>query len=432
MSSTSSSPIVDEVRRLLEDLPTSTKRIISASQEAKGYARAAGKILELYAEHPDEVQKVILVSDKSEVPRSESTIILMAPPTAKASGKSISGVEQNKCEPSSRKRKQHEAANNSNDSSPPPEAGGVRYVFGGAATLLETENWNEDPAAENPRHIFMIRCKGENDKHHSGFNFRRVRRKPESTSRSIKDFDPCDAFALVHAVANGHSDNSSDVSAPISIRMHQPPSSFPPREPALAPAHPFACALREANVEAVQALLSQQPQLAQAYVAKPPHWTPPNFEVSALTEVLYKSEAMPERVGKIVELLLNARASINARDTIGATPLHQAATRGSEHVINILLDAEGAHDALWAETQGNWLPLHNASNMKREGACRLLVQRMLDVYASNTSDCATENASMMLEDKKWLRPGRCDMALMDRIVKEEADNWGFANVLGGD
>ena len=88
----------------------------------------------------------------------------------------------------------------------------------------------------------------------------------------------------------------------------------------------------------------------------------------------------------------------------------------------MLLREPSAEDALWAMTQGNWMPVHNASNMKRERACRLLVEKMLDVW-SHKSERSRDNATMILDTSSWPTPGRCDTTLMDRIIKEEADSF---------
>lgn len=418
---TEAADVAEKVRNLLKELPnqhTVSSRISKESDEAKRYARAANQILELYTQHPDQVGSAITVSEETEVPRSEGTIILISPPTAKIAATNKSAVKPAAAS-RPRKRKAEEETGNSTSSSPPP-ATTVHFVFGGAGNAIE------EP--EEPTLCFMIRCRGVSpNTNYSGFSFRRVTRPPTCSpkERQLSEYEQLDAFSLVHAVVDAAGPAGTSSAVPTPSPLLQPPSSLPPREPALPTAHPFACALREANVDAVRALLAGEPRLARAYVAKPPHWTPPNFEVSALTEAISRSEAMPERAGMIVQLLLDRHARVDARDTIGATPLHQAATRGNVQVLRALLDAPGANDALWAQTQGNWLPVHNASNMQREDACRLLIKEMLDnVDGQRSSDRARDNASMMLDTRDWPKPGRCDTTLMDRFLKEEAQNWG--------
>ena len=379
--------VAEEVRRLLNELPTheTSKRILTRSEEAKSIASAANRILELYAQHPDDVRSVIPVSDNSEVQLSDNTVILISPPTAKAVARPAGTSSQ-------RKRKQG-------------EEGTVRFVFGGSGQCLEVA---DDTL------VFMYRARGDNDKGVSGFSFRRVKPNTDSQAekRQISNYTQRDAFSLLHAVVDAQ---PTIVSAPAAALSLQPPSTTQPREPALTADHPFACALREANVEAVERLLSEEPRLALAYVAKA-RWTPAPFEWPALSEALSRSEFMPERVRQVVRLLLDRRASINARDTIGATPLHQAATRGEEAVIEELLASADADEAIWAQTQGHWLPVHNASNMSREGACRLLVDRML---WSRSSDLAHENADK-IESSAWPRPSRCDTDLMERMIADAA------------
>ena len=404
--------VAETVRGLLKELPdhnTST-RILKKSDEAKRYANAANRILELYESDPDAVKAIIPVSYKSEVPLSESTIILTSPPTAKVAPKQTAAAP-------TRKRKAPEEAETASTSSSDAPMATVRFIFGGAAQDIEVGSAAEDPV------LGMQRCKGKGDdkKEYSGFRFARVLRPPEA-SHEKRTFEQRDAFVLIHAVAAAPG-ISSVAPAPSLVHSLLPPSTLPPREPALQPADPFACALREANVDAVRALLLEEPRLAQRYVMKPPHWTPANFEVSALTEAISRSEDHPERALTIVQLLLEKRACVHARDTIGATPLHQAATRGNEKVVRVLLEQPGAEEALWAQTQGNWIPVHNASNMKWEGACRLLVEKMLDIWWHN-SDRSKDNATMILSAGSWPKPGRCDTALMDRIINEENDNWG--------
>ena len=90
--------VAETVRGLLKELPdhnTST-RILKKSDEAKRYANAANRILELYESDPDAVKAIIPVSYKSEVPLSESTIILTSPPTAKVAPKQTAAAPTRK------------------------------------------------------------------------------------------------------------------------------------------------------------------------------------------------------------------------------------------------------------------------------------------------------------------------------------------------
>lgn len=406
--------VADQVRRLLQDLPNQSHLArINAWElgESNKIARAANQILELYEQHSDEVKTIITVSDKTEVPMSESTIILVSPPTSKVAGKRERDADGTGAVlPAT-------ASTSSSTSSSVPT---VRFVFGGADTTIPVDN--------TTKIICMKRGRGKDNKEFFGFRFARA--DPASPSQVNRTNEQLDAFSLVHAVAREAPSGALSI-APAPSSALQPPSTLPPREPALQPADPFACALREANVEAVRALLLEEPRLARRYVMQPPHYQPSNFEKPALTEAISRSEVHPESALAIVQLLLENRACVHARDTIAATPLHQAATRGNEQVVRALLDAPGVEEALWAQTQGNWMPIHNASDMKREGVCRLLVEKMLDIW-SHDSDRSIDNAKMMLVAGSWPRPGRCDTALMDRIVKEEAAKGGLGGILNAD
>ena len=174
--------------------------------------------------------------------------------------------------------------------------------------------------------------------------------------------------------------------------------------------HPFSCALREANVDAIRNMLSIEPQLACAYISKP-GWDPAPFRWPALSEVLSRVEVRPTRAQSIVRLLLEHGARAEARDSRAATPLHQAATRGNLPALEALLEAPGADEALWAQTKGAWLPIHNASHNGREAACKRL-------YAMMICDRSRGEASVAIDQSEWPTPARCNTAELDRVIKD--------------
>ena len=84
---------------------------------------------------------------------------------------------------------------------------------------------------------------------------------------------------------------------------------------------------------------------------------------------------------------------------------------------------DGADDALWAETKGRWLPVHNASHNQHEDACRRLVRAMLRPKR-RVSDRAGENATV-LEASRWPRPRKCNTSLLERVLPEEDSSAAF-------
>lgn len=260
----------------------------------------------------------------------------------------------------------------------------------------------------------------------SGFRFRRVKSKGEASS-SAEQRRPCDtvqmdAFCLVHAVVSTPSEALVVTAVP--QLTPQPMSSQPTT---LATSHPFTCALREADVDAVTTMLSQEPHLAHAYISKP-QWDPAPFEWSALSEALSHIEVLSGRTEVIVKTLLAHGARVDARDSKAATPLHQAATRGNITALEALLKAPDAAAAVWCQTRGGWLPIHNASHNARQDACQLLCEKMLWEF-----DHPTDN-SIVLGDNRWPSPKRCDTAMLKHVIKAnsvDVDEFGaIADELG--
>ena len=67
---------------------------------------------------------------------------------------------------------------------------------------------------------------------------------------------------------------------------------------------------------------------------------------------------------------------------------------------------------MWAETQGHWLPVHNASNMKREAVCQKILEEM---FWNRHTDRTEDNASKLFA-AEWPKPTRCDTALLERLI----------------
>jgi len=133
---------------------------------------------------------------------------------------------------------------------------------------------------------------------------------------------------------------------------------------------------------------------------------------------LSRVDAFSERAIEIIKLLLLNGARVDARDTKCATPLHQAAFRGNADAVDLLLKAEGSEVALWAETQGHYLPLHNASDKGHDTACRYLVDAML--WTLRESHRSNDNAER-LTNGTWPHPTRMNAhgtALLERTVQE--------------
>ncbi|KAF8249342.1 ankyrin [Wilcoxina mikolae CBS 423.85] len=81
-----------------------------------------------------------------------------------------------------------------------------------------------------------------------------------------------------------------------------------------------------------------------------------------------------------VQLLLDRRADIEAKDTSHCTPLHRAASMGLEAKVRLLLD-RGAD--IEAKNRDNFTPLHKAALRGHKATAQLLLDRGADIEAKH-------------------------------------------------
>ena len=85
---------------------------------------------------------------------------------------------------------------------------------------------------------------------------------------------------------------------------------------------------------------------------------------------------------KVVRLLLKKGADIHARDKNQWTPLHLAARSGNEQIVRLLLE-KGAD--IHARDKNQWTPLHRAASSGNEQIVRLLLEKGADIEARDGS-----------------------------------------------
>lgn len=71
---------------------------------------------------------------------------------------------------------------------------------------------------------------------------------------------------------------------------------------------------------------------------------------------------------------------VHARDPLGVTPLHVAATRGDADAVRILLEAGAKIDA---RAEHDYTPLHEAAEQGHAGAVQVLLDAGADPFAKN-------------------------------------------------
>lgn len=87
---------------------------------------------------------------------------------------------------------------------------------------------------------------------------------------------------------------------------------------------------------------------------------------------------------KVKDLLQQDRSLTSARDPDKSTPLHWAAWKGHDQIVQILLDA-GA-DVHAKNENGHWgdTPLHAAAHGNQAAAARALIAAGADVHAKDS------------------------------------------------
>src|SRR5436190_8672151 len=105
-----------------------------------------------------------------------------------------------------------------------------------------------------------------------------------------------------------------------------------------------------------------------------------------MTALSYAAEKGNEAA---VQLLLERKADVNAKDFDGSTALHWAALNGHEFAVRLLLERHDTdvnaqlfgHDPecdlagdSWGGWMGGWIPLHMAAGKGHEAVVRLLME----------------------------------------------------------
>jgi ankyrin repeat protein len=85
----------------------------------------------------------------------------------------------------------------------------------------------------------------------------------------------------------------------------------------------------------------------------------------------------------VVEALLARGAGVNARNSTGATPLHDAALAGNADLARLLIEKGAQVDARDGESGAT--PLHHAASWGRAAVVRLLLEKGADPTLRNKS-----------------------------------------------
>ena len=86
---------------------------------------------------------------------------------------------------------------------------------------------------------------------------------------------------------------------------------------------------------------------------------------------------------RVVQMILDKDAEVNAKDNAEWTPLHQAARQGHERVVQILLE-KGAE--VNAKDNVGWAPLHQAARQCHERVVQILLEKGAEVNAKNKEE----------------------------------------------
>lgn len=83
---------------------------------------------------------------------------------------------------------------------------------------------------------------------------------------------------------------------------------------------------------------------------------------------------------RLVNLLLDRKAVVKAKDRFGDTPLHIVSVLGHQGIAKLLLDRKAN-----AKTKGSngWVPLHVAASFGHEKLTKLLLDRKANAQAKN-------------------------------------------------
>jgi len=177
------------------------------------------------------------------------------------------------------------------------------------------------------------------------------------------------------------------------------PGNYGPRRPMEPPVVGGAIhqAARIGDLEKIKALLKDDPDLVFSKDSKgdtPLHWAACNSHKEVI-EFLLANKASVNAVDiggltplhcavggydrkDVVELLLANSSDVNAKNSIGWTPLHFAAAKGYKDVVELLLTH---HADVNAKDNKGWTPLHDAAIAGYADVAELLLDNQADVNA---------------------------------------------------
>lgn len=114
--------------------------------------------------------------------------------------------------------------------------------------------------------------------------------------------------------------------------------------------------------------------------------------------------------GASIRLLVASGACVNAKDSLGLTPLHHAALSGDEDAVRLLL-SNGAD--VHATTQGGRTPLHMAAAAHHPGIIALLVEHGAELNVADESGTTPLHLAIMDEELRDTgSPARAALASM--------------------
>lgn len=103
---------------------------------------------------------------------------------------------------------------------------------------------------------------------------------------------------------------------------------------------------------------------------------------------------------KILEMLIHAKADVNAKDNFGQTPLHLAITLDNKGIVKKLIEAKA--DVNLKNNKG-YTPLHAAAFEDNEEIVEILIKAKADMNAKNNADKTPSDLTNRPKIKKLLQ-----------------------------
>jgi len=168
---------------------------------------------------------------------------------------------------------------------------------------------------------------------------------------------------------------------------------------------PIAIAAGHGSVEHLALLLERHPELATS--TNESGWTPLHLAAHG-REMRRNSMSKPAKFGTVVRLLLQAQATVDAKDEDSKTALHRAAHTGNAETAAALV--EGGANVMAADIT-RWTPLHYACQDGHLAVADLLINSRADVEPK-VPVCLTPLALATMENQ---------IKIAEFLVKKQAD-----------